>query len=457
MDALAENPAARDVVVVAAHTERGTGRLTELPITAATLRGADGALANVRIVGGHLPGAREAHLAGYVVPAPGMSVRSDLREPREGGANLSHAFVQDPSHATWTTLPVAFALAAPGSKTLGLSPVGDLAVATAAWARPSCSAFRATVAASAVTASPGDDGLNVIFFEDASWPVELVPQALGQTVIHQNADGSMHDADIFLNGVDSAFSLQGEAGTVDVRSVLTHEIGHALGLAHSPDPAATMYPTLAGRAWRSLEADDRAGVCALYPGKGSGGCDEAPCPAGFYCVAAACERPREPAAVCSPCARVPDACAGAGADARCIDLPGEVGRVCGRACDPQRPCGRGFSCSSTSSSGDDQCVADDLCRSATNTCTTTADCASAHVTATCVRGACAGMGDASSRDGGVGDDGGASDDGGPPLVVGGGGGGGCASAGSPSIPPWLVVMVAGGVAVRRKRRHSLGR
>ncbi len=454
MDALAENPTAGDsVVVVAAHTERGQGILEELPITSATLRDADGTMETVRIVGGTLPSGRRAHLAGYVVPALGMTVRRDLRtapSPRVPG----RAYVQDPSHATWTTLPVVFALAAPGSKTLGLAPAGDLAVAAAAWARPSCSAFRATVSAAPVMATPADDGLNVIFFEDVAWPAELVPNALGQTVIHQNPDGSMHDADIFLNGVGSTFSLQGDGGTVDVRSVLTHELGHALGLAHSPEPTATMYPTLAGRAWRSLEADDRAGVCALYPGKGSGGCDETPCPAGFACVAAACERAKEPSAVCSPCARVPDACAGAGADARCIDLPGEVGRVCGRACDAQRPCGKGFTCAATTTSGDYQCLADDLCRLATNTCKKDADCMNADVAATCVAGACAGPGDADAGASGSDDAGGGATDAGRPLVA--GGGGGCGTAGSSSVPPWLPFLFAALVAAMRQKRIFSG-
>lgn len=453
MDALAENPA--PVTVVAAHVERGTGPLAELPITEAALRSADGTVEIVRIVGGALPGGRLAHVAGYVVPLPGMTVRRDLRDaPRGLGARVpSHAYVQDPSHATWKSFPVSFAVAAPGEPKLAAPPAGDLAVAAAAWARPSCSAFRATVSTALVSGTPGDDGQNLVFFEDTAWPAELVPGALGQTVIHQNPDGSMHDADIFMNAAGNTFSLQGEAGTVDVRSVLTHELGHALGLAHSPDPTATMYPTLSGRAWRSLEADDRAGVCALYPGTGSGGCDETPCPSGFACVAAACERPGEPANMCSPCARVTDACEGAGADARCIDLPGENGRVCGRACDAQRPCGKGFSCKSTTSSGDFQCVADDLCRSATNSCKTDVDCTHTETASTCVAGACAGAGD---PDAGLPtDDAGASvDDAGAGPVVQSGGGGGCATSGSTTPGAvWLLgVAIATAAALVRRRR-----
>jgi uncharacterized protein (TIGR03382 family) len=52
----------------------------------------------------------------------------------------------------------------------------------------------------------------------------------------------------------------------DLAAVLTHELGHALGLGHSTDPRSTMYPDLYPddtRA-RNVGADDRAGIAAIY-------------------------------------------------------------------------------------------------------------------------------------------------------------------------------------------------
>ena len=60
------------------------------------------------------------------------------------------------------------------------------------------------------------------------------------------------------------WSLTGAGGTVDMETVALHEIGHLLGLAHSSDPNAIMYPTYTG-VMRSLGQDDVAGIRRLYP------------------------------------------------------------------------------------------------------------------------------------------------------------------------------------------------
>lgn len=88
----------------------------------------------------------------------------------------------------------------------------------------------------------------------AATPIEFDP-----------ATGRILDADILLDG-SRAFSTALTPGTFDVQAVVTHEVGHLLGLDHSAVHRATMNPAVeVGNTWqRSLEADDQAGANSLY-------------------------------------------------------------------------------------------------------------------------------------------------------------------------------------------------
>src|SRR3954453_7794074 len=79
----------------------------------------------------------------------------------------------------------------------------------------------------------------------------------------------MIDADIVF--WDAGFQFftgsSGCSGGFYIEDIAAHEFGHALGLGHSAATGATMYPSVSSCATgnRTLDADDIAGVEALYP------------------------------------------------------------------------------------------------------------------------------------------------------------------------------------------------
>jgi hypothetical protein len=116
------------------------------------------------------------------------------------------------------------------------------------------------------------DGRTVILAADSPELQSVVGSALAVTLVRFRLTGAILDADIVFNGKPrTPFSTTLTGDTIDLQSVLTHELGHALGANHSPLMGAAMVPGLLPRsdAQRHLSADDIAFLTEAYPAEGA--------------------------------------------------------------------------------------------------------------------------------------------------------------------------------------------
>jgi hypothetical protein len=125
---------------------------------------------------------------------------------------------------------------------------------------------------------------NLWIFHDDSWPLADTGGESAIAVTSAQFDrttGEIFDADVELNSYGVEFTTGDTGIKVDLKSVIQHESGHFLGLAHSQDTEATMYadldPKTSETKKRTLNGDDVAAICAVYPpGRLDPNCDPEP-------------------------------------------------------------------------------------------------------------------------------------------------------------------------------------
>ncbi|MFK7987074.1 MAG: matrixin family metalloprotease, partial [Sandaracinaceae bacterium] len=118
----------------------------------------------------------------------------------------------------------------------------------------------------------GGGNANTLIFQE-TWPLTNDAEAFALTTVwHRRSTGEILDVDIEVNEERGPYGVcpaEGctDARTVDLENVLTHELGHYLGLAHSTETEATMFVSaVAGEVLkRDLHPDDIAGICTVYP------------------------------------------------------------------------------------------------------------------------------------------------------------------------------------------------
>ena len=109
-------------------------------------------------------------------------------------------------------------------------------------------------------------GANVVMWVKEEWPYDSRYVAKTR-LYYDKAEGRILKAEVVLNGRDYRWSTNGEAGTLDVQNVATHEVGHFIGLGDIQSTGQTMfeYILLGEKSKRFLTDDDIEGISAAYP------------------------------------------------------------------------------------------------------------------------------------------------------------------------------------------------
>jgi hypothetical protein len=173
----------------------------------------------------------------------------------------------------WPSMPVSYWINERGSPQLSNgSEIAAIHSSFQTWANVASANVRAVYRGTTPVTGVGHDGMNVISFTDASTPLgsSTIAATFSFFKSEIGGDGLIHlvidEADVLFNPA-LGFSTSADDSKFDIQSILTHELGHFLGLDHSALVSSVMGPfgVTGVLDQRTLAYDDIAGITEMYP------------------------------------------------------------------------------------------------------------------------------------------------------------------------------------------------
>ncbi len=123
--------------------------------------------------------------------------------------------------------------------------------------------------------------LNVVLFQDDDWKYRGIDGTIAKTSVTYNDEtGEIYDADIEVNAANNTVTITDNQAKIeyDLQAILTHEVGHFIGIAHSAESSAVMFASYSpgSTSQRKLTPDDIDAVCTIYPPNNGVACNSTP-------------------------------------------------------------------------------------------------------------------------------------------------------------------------------------
>lgn len=211
----------------------------------------------------------------------------------------------DSARIAWAEDVVRFRIAGAPPGVIAPIVLEEVVASVGTWNRVSCASIRVELDPTPHDRAVPGDGINTIEFVTDGWIDRgLDANAAATTdVAYLSRPGEVviGEADLVLNADGFRWGIEPAAsGIRDIQAVVTHELGHALGIRHPCEPngeegaprctsayeESALYPIYQGATQRMLAPLDRDALCFLYPHPVA--CD---CEAPFECDrSGACRR-----------------------------------------------------------------------------------------------------------------------------------------------------------------------